>query len=135
MAVMVRSASRTGPAGPDLEQTSPVSTIRRQGPQRCLWCGREVAAGSSVGRRRRYCGQSCRQRAYENRSAMQRTGIPEDAVMLSADERDSLSDRLFQVRCAAEDVATALAERAGPDELSALVEVLLTAAREAEVLR
>lgn len=55
--------------------------------------------------------------------------------MLTADERESLADRLFQVRCAAEDVATAVAEGADRDELGPLVEQLLQTAREAEVLR
>lgn len=91
--------------------------------------------GNTIGRRRRYCGQSCRQRAYENRSALQRSGIPDDAVVLSVDERDALSDKLFQVRCAAEDVATALAESADQAELTSLVDLLLNAAKEAEVLR
>lgn len=135
MAVMVRSASRSRPGRQDAEQSSPDAPSRRDTPLRCLWCGREVVQGSSMGRRRRYCGQSCRQRAYENRSALQRTGIPDDAVVLSGEERDSLSDRLFQVRCAAEDVATALAEQARPTELTALVDALLTAAKEAEPLR
>lgn len=66
---------------------------------------------------------------------LQRGGLPEDAVMLTADERESLSDRLFQVRCAAEDVATAVAEGADAGELGPLVQELLATARKAEVLR
>lgn len=117
---------------PDAPVSAP--TGARRAPQRCLWCGREVAQGT-VGRRRRYCGQACRQRAYEHRSAVVRSGVPEDAVVLSAQERDAWGDRLFQLRCAAEDVATAVAERAGHDELGPLVDELLRAARDAEVLR
>jgi len=60
---------------------------------------------------------------------------PPDAVVLTAAERDDLADRLFQVRCAAEDVATALAESADPAELSALVDEMLAAARRAERIR
>lgn len=33
----------------------------------CLWCGDQLEATNRVGRRRRYCRQSCRQRAYESR--------------------------------------------------------------------
>jgi len=102
---------------------------------RCLWCGREVAEAGTVGRRRRYCAQACRQRAYENRAALQRGRLPADAVVLSVDERNDLADRLYQVRCAAEDVATALTEDAGVAELNALVLELLTAARMAERIR
>ncbi len=102
---------------------------------RCLWCGRELPASSGVGRRRRYCAQACRQRAYENRNALERGAIPPDAVVLTLQERDDLADRLYQVRCAAEDVATALAEAARPSELAPLVTELLIAARSAERIR
>lgn len=105
-------------------------------PARCQWCGREIGTGNGgVGRPRLYCAQSCRQRAYEHRSALQRGGLPADAVVLSAAERDDLADRLFQVRCAAEDVATALAEAASPGELQLLVAELIATARSAERIR
>lgn len=81
-----------------------------------------------------YCGQSCRQRAYENRAALERGGLPTDAVVLTADERDALSDKLFQVRCAAEDVATAIQEGASPAEVQTLVDDLVAFAKDAEVL-
>ncbi|TQJ00674.1 hypothetical protein [Amycolatopsis cihanbeyliensis] len=104
-------------------------------PQHCGWCGRRLEGESSVGRRRRYCGQSCRQRAYERRSAVQRTGLPEDAVVLSDAEIATLQDRLFQVRCAAEDVATAADEGAEPEQLRRLAKELAYAAGELERLR
>ena len=107
----------------------------RSGPVRCLWCGRELPATSGVGRRRRYCAQACRQRAYENRSALERGAIPPDAVVLTQQERDDLADRLDQVRSAAEDVATALAESAGAAELAPLVSEMVAAARSAERIR
>ena len=108
---------------------------RGQGPLRCLWCGRELPSAGSVGRRRRYCAQACRQRAYENRNALQRGELPPDAVVLSPEERNDLADRLYQVRCAAEDVATALEEGSGRRELEPLVLELLAAARSAERIR
>jgi hypothetical protein len=107
----------------------------RSGPVRCLWCGRELPSSNGVGRRRRYCAQACRQRAYENRNALERGSIPPDSVVLTQQERDDLADRLYQVRCAAEDVATALAESAGPAELAPLVSEMLAAARSAERIR
>lgn len=55
--------------------------------------------------------------------------------MLTSDEVAELSDRLFQLRCAAEDVATAVSERAEPHELDTVMTTLLTAARAAERLR
>jgi hypothetical protein len=114
---------------------TPTTSPRRPGETRCLWCGRTITSGGTVGRRRRYCAQACRQRAYESRHALQRGELPPDAVVLSVDERDDLADRLYQMRCAAEDVATALREGAKPAELRPLVADMLDAARSAERIR
>jgi hypothetical protein len=88
-----------------------------------------------MGRRRQYCRQSCRQRAYEQRCSISRgasTALPADAIVLSADDAADLSDRVYQVRCAAEDVATALDEGAAATELRDLCSVLIRAARAAD---
>jgi hypothetical protein len=128
------TATTAAPAAP--AATSVVGrTSGRTSPVRCLWCGRELPSSTGVGRRRRYCAQACRQRAYENRNALERGAIPVDAVVFSRQERNDLADRLYQVRCAAEDVATALAESAGRDELAALVSELIATARSAERIR
>ncbi|NLG54574.1 MAG: hypothetical protein GX542_02825 [Rhodococcus sp.] len=100
----------------------------------CLWCGREVA-DSEVGRRRRYCRQSCRQRAYEQRSQVRRADLAPDSVILTAEEARALADRAFEVRAAAEDIATAVDENASRDELAALCAELVQRARDAERLR
>jgi len=60
------------------------------------------------------------------------TGLAPDAVVLSADEAAALSDRLYQVRCAAEDVATAVEEDADAAELKALCAALIRAAKAAD---
>jgi hypothetical protein len=107
---------------------------RRTHPQPCRWCGRDVT-DAGMGRRRQYCRQSCRQRAYEQRASLTRgeaAAVPADAVVLSADDAVDLSDRVYQVRCAAEDVATALDEGAGAAELRELCDVLIRAARAAD---
>ncbi|GFG79703.1 hypothetical protein A5656_21800 [Mycobacterium gordonae] len=88
-----------------------------------------------MGRRRQYCRQSCRQRAYEQRAMISRgevAALPTDAVVLSAEEAADLSDRVYQVRCAAEDVVTALDEGAAATELRELCDELLRAARAAD---
>lgn len=88
-----------------------------------------------IGRRRQYCRQSCRQRAYEQRAQITagRAGtLTPDAVVLSADEAAALSDRVYQVRCAAEDVATALGEGASQDELQQLCDTLLHTVKDAD---
>ncbi len=100
----------------------------------CSWCGRQIAE-SELGRRRRYCRQSCRQRAYEHRKGLEGTGIPEDSVVLSVQEATDLADRWFAARCAAEDVATAVAEGADHAELMRLTADLVELAKDAERLR
>lgn len=60
------------------------------------------------------------------------SSVPPDSVVLSAEEATELSDRVYQVRCAAEDVATAVAEGAGQTELRDLCDALLVAVRAAD---
>ncbi|TVT49880.1 hypothetical protein FNH05_16530 [Amycolatopsis rhizosphaerae] len=108
---------------------------RNIAPRHCGWCGSRLEQSSARGRRRRYCGQSCRQRAYERRAAVQRSGLPEDAVVLSDAELAALQDRLFQLRCAAEDVVTAADDGAGADELRRMALELALTARGLERLR
>ena len=54
------------------------------------------------------------------------------AVVLSAEEASVLSDRVYEVRCAAEDMATALEEGAGVAELRELCDAVMRAARAAD---
>ena len=114
----------------------PRIVTRRPRPQPCRWCGRDVG-DAGLGRRRQYCRQSCRQRAYEQRAQLRGTvgggaAVPEDAVVLSAEEAAELSDRVYQVRCAAEDVVTAVQEGAAAAELRDLCDALLAAANAAD---
>lgn len=89
-------------------------------------------ADAGLGRRRQYCRQSCRQRAYEQRAQVKGTAVPADAVVLTSEEAAELSDRVYQVRCAAEDVATAVEEGAPQAEVRRLCEELLRAAKAAD---
>lgn len=100
----------------------------------CAWCGSAVA-DSDMGRRRKYCKRSCRQRAYEQRALVAGTSIPDDAVILTPLDVADFGDRMFALRCAAEDLATAVAEAADSETLSGLAEGLLELARDAERLR
>ncbi len=52
--------------------------------------------------------------------------------MLTAEEAAELSDRVYQVRCAAEDVATAIDEGAEQTELRELCDALMRAAKAAD---
>ncbi|AWT54812.1 Uncharacterised protein [Mycolicibacterium smegmatis] len=87
---------------------------------------------AQMGRRRQYCRQSCRQRAYEQRAMVKGTSLAPDSVVLTAEEAAQLSDRVYQVRCAAEDVAIAVDEGAEPHELRQLCDSLLEAAKAAD---
>jgi hypothetical protein len=60
------------------------------------------------------------------------TSVAPDAVVLTADEASELSDRVYQVRCAAEDVATAIEEGAEGSELRELCDALMRAAKAAD---
>ncbi|MBY4574677.1 hypothetical protein [Gordonia paraffinivorans] len=90
---------------------------------------------SELGRRRKYCKRSCRQRAYEQRTQLEGTSIPADAVILTPAEAADFGDRMFALRCAAEDLGTAVAERADHEVLAELTDALLELAKEAERLR
>ena len=85
--------------------------------RRCGWCRTVLPAQESVGRPRLYCGQACRQRAYEQRSATAKAGLSADVVLVTRAELDGLQDRLFQLRCAIEDVQTLLSEKPTKAEL------------------
>ncbi len=111
-----------------------METARRRRPYACSWCGRPIVA-SETGRRRKYCKQACRQRAYEQRAQVSGSTVPVDSVILSTNEAELLVDRLFALRCAAEDVATAVAEKASHDELTGMCRSLLELACDAERLR
>lgn len=58
--------------------------------------------------------------------------LPADVVVLTAEEAAQLSDRVYQVRCAAEDVVTAVDEGADGSELRELCEALISAAKAAD---
>jgi hypothetical protein len=60
------------------------------------------------------------------------TALAPDSVVLTADEASQLSDRVYQVRCAAEDMATAIEEGAEGPELRDLCAALMQAARAAD---
>jgi hypothetical protein len=60
------------------------------------------------------------------------TSLAPDSVVLTADEASELSDRVYQVRCAAEDVTIAIEEGAEAPELRELCDALMRAAKAAD---
>ena len=87
------------------------------------------------GRKRKYCSDSCKQRAYEQRHGIAGARLPEDTVVLKPERVEQLRDQLYQLRCAAEDVSTAAQERADPAELRHLCDELVEMAKTIEKLR
>ena len=110
------------------------SHLTRRKPATCGWCGREVPA-NPTGRRRKYCNQSCRQRAYEQRAKLKGADLPEDAVVVPPGKVDLLRDQLFELRCAAEDIATAVDGGEDAASISQLTSELLDIARRVESFR
>ncbi|QGU01966.1 hypothetical protein CKALI_05480 [Corynebacterium kalinowskii] len=103
-------------------------------PATCAWCGKTIEAGGR-GRPKKYCSHSCRQRAYEQRNNVAGTSIPAEAVILRPEKVAQLKDSLFELRCAAEDVATAASEGANAEEMRQLCEDLVELACTIEKLR
>lgn len=106
----------------------------RRGETSCAWCGRPVDEGDT-GRRRRYCRRSCRQRAYEQRKSLRVQELPEGTVVLSEAESADLMDRMFQLRCACEDLHTAVLEGEDSAAIAQMSAELVDIARRAERLR
>lgn len=112
-----------------------VSTVPKPA-KTCAWCGTEVPQGGR-GRPRKFCRAACRQRAYEQRNNLYLSGstIPPDAVIIQAQRFQLLKDELFELRCAAEDIATAHSEAASAEEIRDLCDELVGLAKRIEKLR
>jgi hypothetical protein len=51
---------------------------------RCEWCRRPLGALNEKGRRRRFCSQSCRQRAYQSRKRSRQLGLGDSEQIVSS---------------------------------------------------
>ena len=71
-------------------------------PTVCEWCRRPIAVGS-IGRPRRYCKRSCRQRAYEARVRAGELGLSDDELVVTRNELDDARDRLYLIAAAMSD--------------------------------
>ena len=76
---------------------------------RCTYCHRPMEAASGVGRPRRYCRRSCRQRAFERRRRDRELAWGEDRVLELVHRHEQLSDRVAMV----EDVVNELRQDLG----------------------
>lgn len=97
---------------------------------RCAWCSRRIVDDQPIGRRKRYCCQSCRQRAYEKRRQMNGDGtmpVADDAVVIARAELESLQDRLYVLRSAVEVLEGAVQDKASAGELTAVAREVIAA--------
>ncbi len=78
------------------------STVHQSDERGCHWCGRRLAP-NPIGRPRRYCRQSCRQRAYESRRRSSELGLGDDELIVTRNELDDARDRLFLIGSAVAD--------------------------------
>ncbi|WP_095659943.1 hypothetical protein [Corynebacterium glaucum] len=101
----------------------------------CQWCGKELAEQQGRGRRRKFCGPSCKQRAYEQRHNIAGTSVAEGSVILRPERVAALRDELYELRCAAEDIRTAAEEDADAAEIRHLCDELVEMALQIEKLR
>lgn len=63
----------------------------------CAWCGAQVAVNSR-GRPARYCGRSCRQRAYELRTAAARHEVDIAAGRIAVEPAERVIERMVLAR-------------------------------------
>lgn len=96
----------------------------------CHNCGKEIQLTPGRGRPRKYCSDSCKQRAYEQRRPVSSGQKPVRTI-----SGDTLRDKLFELRCAAEDIATATNEGGEPEEIQSLCDELVTMAKKLERLQ
>jgi hypothetical protein len=99
------------------------------GMSRCQWCRRPLPERAGAGRPRVYCKQSCRQREYEARRRAADLGLSEAEVILARTELDALTDLLYVLEAAVEDIDGDLARSAEPDDVAAALSWVLDAAR------
>ena len=127
------AATATQPTSSPKKRSSQASSA----PAFCQWCGKELDPAAS--RRKKYCSNSCKQRAYERRNllvvrkdateAQQATAVAAHATVGAS---RALGDALFELRCGAEDILTAIEDGADTDELTVLAKELIRLAHSAE---
>ena len=72
---------------------------------------------TDIGRPRRYCRQSCRQRAYESRRRSAELGLGDDELVVTRNELDDARDRLYLIETALGDARNGIDDRLDPSML------------------
>ena len=78
------------------------------GPQlTCEWCRQPLTPRNQSGRKRVYCSQSCRQRAYQSRKRSRQLGLREGELVVSSVLLARMNRRLHALEMALDDVEAA----------------------------
>jgi hypothetical protein len=77
------------------------------GTQRCGWCYYPLGPLNEKGRRRHYCSQSCRQRAYQSRKRARQLGLGEGELVVSSVLLGRMNRRLQALEEALSEAETA----------------------------
>jgi hypothetical protein len=94
-----------------------------------------LAIRPGPGRPRRFCRQSCRQRAHEARRRAAELGLTEQELVVARAELDALYDQLYVLECAIEDVDRDLRASATKRDYTEALAWILEAARPLRGLR
>lgn len=91
------------------EQETPALPIPGLRPVKTSYCGScgKPLCSQRIGRPKKYCGSTCKQRAYEDRKTAEAGGVPEGATVLTAEQVQAFGDALFALQCGVEDVVSA----------------------------
>jgi hypothetical protein len=97
--------------------------------RRCRWCRRALADRPGPGRKREFCGGSCRQQEYLRRQRAAEAGLAEHELVVTRGELDELYDKLYVLEAAVEDVESDLSDAPTLRDYREAVDWLLEAAR------
>ena len=98
-----QTPAQTPPQTAAKKQAKKTAKDTRAKAGRCGWCG-EAFVQHPKGRPRRWCKQSCRQRAFEARKYSQRLGVDDAALMVDRHQYELLLDRRYEVVMAVRDI-------------------------------
>ena len=107
-----------------------VTVTKSTDTPRCGWCNRPSPELAGVGRPRRFCSRTHRQRAYEARRRADQLQIPAGQIIVSEDDLGMLHDRLYRLETAVQDVDADLVDRSGLRAYREALDHLLEAARD-----
>ncbi|WP_394367418.1 hypothetical protein [Corynebacterium poyangense] len=100
----------------------------------CEWCGTPIKI-IRRGRPKKYCSASCRQQAYQHRQQRVLESLPTGSIIIPPEQVEEYRDDLYALRCAAEDMVSAVHDGADYSEMKTLCQELVVLARKVEKFR